>query len=412
MPTPTTPVRRPDNWNESGTVPGDRVVLTNAEMATGFPLSAIRPDRQTFNGLLNEITNAIRYLLRRGVPDWSSAETYLIGDRVIGSNNSIYVSLTNSNTNNDPTTSATHWRLEGNDLPTNSVSDAELRQSAGTSVMGRSANTTGNVADIAATADGQILRRISGVLEWNNSSTLTIEPASQIAGVNLDPQGILEVYRDDMTGAGRVDLKRLRASDYDIRLTYHPTSDALHVINPTGSVLMEILKSGANFATLGGWNRKSGSAVSSLEHDTFTTSQTHTLPAKSGKVMIGGTASQSGTITVPLSNSISTIITSPLKTVRAGTVLFVAGYAKLTRTGSTGPVYLLITRVTASSASGSFLNAQPEYLQTVGINDQFVASLSGLYLVTTGGVISFELVGNVTTGGANGTVRISLYDMA
>jgi hypothetical protein len=43
----------------------------------------------------------------------------------------------------------------------NGISDALLRQSAGVSVVGRSANSTGNVADIAAGANNQILRRVS-----------------------------------------------------------------------------------------------------------------------------------------------------------------------------------------------------------------------------------------------------------
>lgn len=44
-------------------------------------------------------------------------------------------------------------------LATNAVTDAKLRQSAGLSVVGRSANTTGNVADITAASDFQVLRR-------------------------------------------------------------------------------------------------------------------------------------------------------------------------------------------------------------------------------------------------------------
>lgn len=41
----------------------------------------------------------------------------------------------------------------------NKVLDTMIRQSAGLSVIGRSANTTGNVADIAAATDGNVLRR-------------------------------------------------------------------------------------------------------------------------------------------------------------------------------------------------------------------------------------------------------------
>lgn len=44
-------------------------------------------------------------------------------------------------------------------IQTNVVSDSKLRQSAGLSVIGRSANTTGNVADITAGTDNNVLRR-------------------------------------------------------------------------------------------------------------------------------------------------------------------------------------------------------------------------------------------------------------
>lgn len=44
-------------------------------------------------------------------------------------------------------------------IGTNVVTDAKLRQSAGLSVIGRSASTTGNVADITAAADFNVLRR-------------------------------------------------------------------------------------------------------------------------------------------------------------------------------------------------------------------------------------------------------------
>ncbi|HKQ09531.1 MAG TPA: hypothetical protein VJ464_30700 [Blastocatellia bacterium] len=44
-------------------------------------------------------------------------------------------------------------------IAANAVSDAKLRQSAGLSLIGRTANTTGNVADIVAGSDFNILRR-------------------------------------------------------------------------------------------------------------------------------------------------------------------------------------------------------------------------------------------------------------
>lgn len=44
-------------------------------------------------------------------------------------------------------------------IAANAVSNAKFRQSAGLSVIGRSANSTGDIADITAASDGQVLRR-------------------------------------------------------------------------------------------------------------------------------------------------------------------------------------------------------------------------------------------------------------
>lgn len=48
----------------------------------------------------------------------------------------------------------------------NSVTDSKLRQSAGVSIIGRSANTTGNVADITAGSNDTVLSRVSNALSF------------------------------------------------------------------------------------------------------------------------------------------------------------------------------------------------------------------------------------------------------
>lgn len=53
-------------------------------------------------------------------------------------------------------------------IAANAVTDAVLRQGAATTVIGRSANSTGNVADIAASADGQVLGRSGAALSFRN----------------------------------------------------------------------------------------------------------------------------------------------------------------------------------------------------------------------------------------------------
>lgn len=59
----------------------------------------------------------------------------------------------------------------------NGITDAKLRQGAATTVIGRSANSTGNVADIAASGDGQVLLQRAGALLF---AVLNI--ASEITG--------------------------------------------------------------------------------------------------------------------------------------------------------------------------------------------------------------------------------------
>jgi hypothetical protein len=55
----------------------------------------------------------------------------------------------------------------------NGITNAKLRQGAATSIMGRSANSVGNVADIAASADGQILVRQAAALTFTATPTIT-----------------------------------------------------------------------------------------------------------------------------------------------------------------------------------------------------------------------------------------------
>jgi len=57
------------------------------------------------------------------------------------------------------------------DLPDNGVTDAKLRDSAGLSVIGRSTNTSGDPADIAAGSDGHVLRRSGTTLGFGTVAT-------------------------------------------------------------------------------------------------------------------------------------------------------------------------------------------------------------------------------------------------
>lgn len=63
----------------------------------------------------------------------------------------------------------------------NKVTDALIRQSAGVSLIGRSANTTGNVADITAASNNTVLKRASNALSFATIVDADIDAAAAIA---------------------------------------------------------------------------------------------------------------------------------------------------------------------------------------------------------------------------------------
>ena len=63
-------------------------------------------------------------------------------------------------------------KIDSGALANNAVTDAILRDSAGVSVIGRSANSTGDPADIVAGSNGGILSRLSNAVGFNTLSAL------------------------------------------------------------------------------------------------------------------------------------------------------------------------------------------------------------------------------------------------
>ena len=74
------------------------------------------------------------------------------------------------------TGSGSVWTIDANSVTSskiaaNEVADADIRQSAGLSVLGRSANSTGNIADITAGSDNYVLRRSGTTLGFGTVAT-------------------------------------------------------------------------------------------------------------------------------------------------------------------------------------------------------------------------------------------------
>jgi len=73
-------------------------------------------------------------------------------------------------------------------VATNGITNTKLRESGACSVVGRSANSTGNPADISAPSDGAVLCRTGGAVVFSNSprvQNLLLEDDDQSAFVSL-----------------------------------------------------------------------------------------------------------------------------------------------------------------------------------------------------------------------------------
>jgi hypothetical protein len=133
----------------------------------------------------------------RGVTSITSGSSELIitptvGDVTISINLSAYVPTSRSINTTAPLagggTLASDLTLS---LLDNGITDAKLRDSAGTSVIGRAAGTVGDPADIVAVSDGDVLRRAGGTLGFGTipSTSVTGLITAVNAGTNLSGGG-------------------------------------------------------------------------------------------------------------------------------------------------------------------------------------------------------------------------------
>lgn len=205
-------------WAESG----DRVTPSNAEIQVGWPLSSIPPSRQRFNWLLNYLANAVRYFSRRGIPDYDAAETYMIGDRIIGDDGKTYRSLIDTNLAQTPSTSPTKWELWA-------LTQAQAD--------GRSQNNVASIATAAGTADAITGAFALTVTALTNGITLYVRTAS--ANATTTP-----TFKADGTAAKTIvkgNGLALSAGDiagggHWIELQYDATLDKWVLLNPATGV--------------------------------------------------------------------------------------------------------------------------------------------------------------------------------
>lgn len=196
-------------WAESG----DKVQPSNAEIQTGWPLSNVPPARQRWNWLLNFLANAVRYLTRRGVPDYGADEVYMTGDRVIGDDGKTYRSIQDTNTGNTPSSSPTWWERWG--YTATELQDA--LNSKEPAIIVRVASTVAiNLAAPGANIDGVVMvagdlflekdngtGANRGIYVWNGAAVAATRAPEADTGVELKP-GMLIAVAEGTTQADSV----------------------------------------------------------------------------------------------------------------------------------------------------------------------------------------------------------------
>lgn len=118
-------------------------------------------------------------------------------------------------TKNSSTDRDASWATPSTTVADNAITNAKLRDSVGVSVIGRSVNSTGDPADIAATLDGQVLRRAAGVLGFGAvdladtdavTNTLPVTNGGTGGATAADARTSLDVYSkgevDALAGGG------------------------------------------------------------------------------------------------------------------------------------------------------------------------------------------------------------------
>ena len=88
----------------------------NAALTNGAP-----PALEDFNALCYSPTYQLKYLLQNGVPEYSSGTTYYIGSFTQDVAGDIYISVSDANLNNTPSSNPTYWMIYGSSNIVNHV---------------------------------------------------------------------------------------------------------------------------------------------------------------------------------------------------------------------------------------------------------------------------------------------------
>lgn len=260
-------------------------------------------------------------------------------------------------------------------VDTNGITDALFRQSAGLSLVGRFANSTGNVADITAGTDNQVLRRSGtsigfGAVNLASSDAVTGDLAfaniTQIAGLSVlgvtgnstaDMAAITaatdnQVLRRSGTslGFGAINLASTDAVTGDLAFSNLAQGSALSVLGVTGNSTADVasIAAASDHQVL----RRSGTTVAFGAIDLAQANAiTGTLPVGNGGT---GVTSSTGTVAVVLSTTPTVIGLREKSTAVSASDIDLAAGNYFTKTIS-GATTFTVSNVATSGDVGAFV---------------------------------------------------------
>lgn len=152
-------------------------------------------------------------------------------------------------------------------IANDAVTDAKLRNSAAVSVIGRSANSSGDPADIAAASDGQLLMRTSSTIAFGTTiqAAITFSPASGNDAVNVTAGQIesssqfgtrLELTLDQSITTASATALANWGESFDRGACHDTGTNPSRITVPTGGAGIWLFLAGVEFASGGGARRE------------------------------------------------------------------------------------------------------------------------------------------------------------
>lgn len=252
-------------------------------------------------------------------------------------------------------------------VATNGITDALLRQSTALSVIGRSANSTGNVADISAGTDNQVLRRSGtsvgfGAVNLASTDAVTGSLAVGNGGTGSNTQsgartnlGATTVGANFFTLANpsAIRFPRINADNTVSALSDSDFRTAIGAGTGSGTVTSVGGTGTVNGLTLTGTVTSSGNLTlgGTLSNVSLTTQVTGTLPASNG-----------GTGITSLGSGIATWLGTPSSANLAAAITDETGSGSLVF--ATSPT--LVTPILGTPTSGTLSNCTVDGTNSVG----------------------------------------------